>query len=476
MTTQTHHSPAAAPGATAAPAGRSRRFAGIILGNFLVLLDASIVNVALPDLRHSLNAPPGSLPWVVDAYTVVFAGLLLAAGWAADRWGARGVYRASLLAFCVLTALCAAAPNAAALIAGRSLLGVAAAGVVPASLALLAGLFPDPALRSRAVGVWAAVSSIGLICGPVLGGALVAAGGWRLVFLVNPPIALVAFAASRGLAAQRPAHRRTIDWNGLALSVVGLTALTYGLVDAGTGGWSRPAPIIAAALALAAFAGLGLWERRAAAPVLPPDLLRVPRVRSDLLAGAVASLAFYGVLFTLTQWLVNQRGLAPLLTGVEFLPATLPMAVMPIVVGRVVGRMGARRIILIGLTADAVCGALLAFAGVHAPYALLLLAELALAIGSTLTIPAATADISTTAPQQHAATAQGILSALRQAGAALGVALLGTLPSLRSAGLALALVCAATVALVAAGGRARARSVAATSPSAQQQIAQPERV
>jgi DHA2 family methylenomycin A resistance protein-like MFS transporter len=451
---------AAAGAASAAPPGHNRRFAGIILGNFLVLLDASILNVALPDLRHNLHAPLASLPWVVDAYTVVFAGLLLAAGWAADRWGARGVYRTSLLVFCLLSALCAAAPNAASLIVGRSLLGIAAAGVVPASLALLAGLFPEPARRSRAVGTWAAVSSIGLICGPVIGGALVDAGGWRLVFLVNPPIALIAYAMSRGLTAQRPAQRRKVDWTGLALSVVGLTALTYGLVDAGTTGWGRPAPIVAAGLAAACFIALAVWERRAAAPVLPPALLSLPRVRADLLAGAVASLAFYGVLFTLTQWLVNQRGLAPLLTGVEFLPATLPMAVMPIIVGRIVGRVGARRIILAGLTADAVCGGVLALAGVHAPYLLILAAEIALAIGSTLTIPAATADVSTTAPHQYAATAQGVLSALRQAGSALGVALLGTLPSLRSAGIVLAAVCVLTLAVTAASGRTSARATA----------------
>jgi DHA2 family methylenomycin A resistance protein-like MFS transporter len=315
---------------------------------------------------------------------------------------------------------------------------------------------------------------MGLIAGPVIGGALVAAGGWRLVFLVNPPIALIAYVASRRLTAQRPPQRRKVDWTGLALSVVGLTALTYGLVDAGTTGWSRPGPITAVALALAAFVALAVWERRAQAPVLPPVLLSLPRVRADLLAGAVASFAFYGVLFTLTQWLVNERGLAPLVTGVEFLPATLPMAVMPIVVGRIVGRIGARRIILAGLAADAVCGAVLALAGVHAPYAVILAAEIALAIGSTLTIPAATADISTTAPQQYAATAQGVLSALRQAGAALGVALLGTLHSLRTAGIVLAAVCVLTVAATAAAGRTGtgARS-AAQSP---QPVAEPERV
>jgi DHA2 family methylenomycin A resistance protein-like MFS transporter len=192
--------------------------------------------------------------------------------------------------------------------------------------------------------------------------------------------------------------------------------------------------------------------------VLPPKLLASVRVQADLLAGAVASLAFYGVLFTLTQWLVNDRGLSPLLSGTEFLPATLPMAILPIVIGRVVGRFGAHRILLVGLAADTVCGLLLAATGTHAPYAVILAGEIALAIGSTFTIPAATADISTAAPSQYAATAQGTLGACRQAGAAVGVALLGTLSSLRVAGFVLCGVCAVALLVVAVFGRSgRAR-------------------
>lgn len=456
MTTRSDQASATGTDPAAPPApGSSIKFLGIVLGNFLVLMDASILNVALPDLRHNLHASAESLPWAVDAYTVVFAGLLLASGSLADRWGARRVYRASLLAFCLVSALCAAAPTAGALIAGRALLGVAAAGLVPASLALLAGLYPQPASRARAVGVWASVSSIGLICGPVVGGALVALDGWRLVFLVNPPIAALAFFLGVSLADRGPQTPRPVDRPGLVLSILGLSSLAFGLIDAGITGWTKPTPAVAVALAIVCFVLLVVWERRTPHPVLPPALLRSPRVRADLLAGAVASLAFYGVLFTLTQWLVNERGLSPLLTGAEFLPATLPMAILPIVIGRVIGRVGARRILLVGLAADTVCGLLLAATGAHAPYAVILAGELALAIGSTFTIPAATADISTAAPARYAATAQGTLGASRQAGSALGVALLGTLSSLRLSGFVLAGVCAATLAVVAVLGRAR---------------------
>lgn len=449
---------APAPPAAAPASGNSLKFLGIVLGNFLVLMDASILNVALPNLRHDLHSSAVALPWTVDAYTVVFAGLLLAAGSLADRWGPRLVYRIALLGFAVVCLLCAAAPTVGWLIAGRAVLGIAAAGLVPASLALLAMLYPDPARRSRAVGVWASVSSIGLICGPVVGGALVSLDGWRLVLLVNPPIALIALLLSLRLAERPKGTPRPLDRPGLLLSVIGLSALAFGLIDAGDTGWSKPVPLIATAVAVLSFIALAVWERRSPHPVLPPKLLASVRVQADLLAGAVASLAFYGVLFTLTQWLVNDRGLSPLLSGTEFLPATLPMAILPIVIGRVVGRFGAHRILLVGLAADTVCGLLLAATGTHAPYAVILAGEIALAIGSTFTIPAATADISTAAPSQYAATAQGTLGACRQAGAAVGVALLGTLSSLRVAGFVLCGVCAAALLVVAVFGRpSRAR-------------------
>jgi MFS transporter, DHA2 family, methylenomycin A resistance protein len=261
----------------------------------------------------------------VDAYTVVFAGLLMASGSLADRWGARRVYRCALLAFAVISALCAAAPDIGALIAGRALLGVAAAGLVPASLALLAALYPDRARRSRAIGAWAAMSSVGLVAGPVLGGALVSLGGWRLVLLVNPPIALAALAGTRMLAPLQPGQRRPLDLAGLVLSVLALACLTFGLIDGGTAGWARPAPEAAIAAALAAVGLLAIAERRAAAPVLPPSLLRLGRVSSDLITGAVASLVFYGILFAVNLWLQAERGLTPLQTGLFFLPMTLPM-------------------------------------------------------------------------------------------------------------------------------------------------------
>ncbi|MBF9070772.1 MFS transporter [Streptacidiphilus fuscans] len=424
------------------------RFGTVVVGNFMVLMDASILNVALPSVRHDLHASAGSLPWTVDAYTVVFAGLMLASGSVADRWGPRRVYRTSLAVFGVISLLCAGATATGMLIAGRALLGVAAAGLVPASLALLAGLYPDPSRRARAVGSWAALSGLGLVAGPVVGGALVALGGWKLVFLVNPPIAFAAFFAARVFHTDKPANHRPVDGWGLLLSILGLGALTFGLVDAGVSGWGRPVPAVSIGLSVVAFAALFLVERRVAFPALPPTLLAMTRVRSDLVAGGVASLIFYGLLFSMTQWMVNERHLSPFQAGLAFLPMTLPLAVLPIFTGRLVARIGTRPLIFFGITAGGLSGAILAGAGAHASFALIVVAQVVLAFASATAIPAATADLSMAAPKDLAATAQGALNASRQAGSALGVAVLGTLATMHDIGLAVTAFAVVTLVVV----------------------------
>src|SRR6266545_2184608 len=205
---------------------------------------------------------------------------------------------------------------------------------------------------------------------------------------------------------------KPIDGAGLVLSVIALGALSFGLIDGGTGGWARPGPVVALALAACAVVALVAVERRAPGPVLPPALLRLPRVRADLVAGAVASMVFYGVFFALTLWLQDTRHLGPVQAGAAFLPMTLPMCVLPLVAGRLVARIGARPVILVGLAADVVSGVLLAFAGSHS-LGWVLGAQVFLVLGSTLAIPAATADMASAAPPQLAATGQGAFNAGR---------------------------------------------------------------
>ena len=239
--------PPAEPAPAADPKARSRFF-GITLGLLLVNFDATVLNVALPRIGADLHSSPAALPWTADAYTVVVSGLLLAAGALSDRFGSRRVFRVALIAFALFSVLCALAPDSATLILGRGLLGVSAAGLMPASLALLRVLYPDPARRVRAVGSWAAVTTLGLAAGPALGGLLLAgdaAWSWRLIFLVNPPFALLGFWLIRGIGEPSRGPRTRVDAAGLTLSVLGLGALTFGLIDAGQSGWSGPAAVTA---------------------------------------------------------------------------------------------------------------------------------------------------------------------------------------------------------------------------------------
>lgn len=434
------------PGRQPARARLGVRFAGIAAGNFLITVDATILNVAVPDMRRDLHAPAAAVPWTVDAYTVVLAGLLLASGSAADRWGPLRVYRAALAGFAVVSALCATAPDTGVLIACRALLGVPAAGLVPASLALLSALCPEPDRRSRAIGALIAISGTGIAGGPVIGGALVAAGGWRLVFLVNPPIALLALFASRGIGDHRSGTAAPADRAGLLLSVTGLTALAFGLVDAGTSGWLRTRPLLALLTAAAAFAALPAQQRRAAAPVLPPALTGLTRVRVDLLVAITSQLVYYGLLFTLSQWMISTRGMPPFQAGLAFLPMTAPIALVPLLTGRLVARHGPSPMMLAGMTLNLLGGLLLAFGGTSSW--VIFGVEALIGTGGPLATPAYIADLSHAVPLALAGTSQGALNASRQAGTALGVAIFGPLASLDTAGTIMTVAAGLTLAVI----------------------------
>lgn len=423
-------------------------FIGVSIGNFLVLLDTSILNVALPQIQREFDAPSVLVPWTAVAYTIVFAGLLLAAGAVSDRFGSLRVYRGSLIAFAAISLACALAPTIETLIAFRALLGVAAASMVPASIALLAQLYPNSKDRSRAIGTWAAITSSGLLLGPVLGGILVTLGSWRLIFVVNPLVILFALGMIVRMTNVRPDKVRPLDRWGIALSIIVLGSASWGFIDAGTNGWGRPDSSLALAVAAIALVLLVWVERRVAHPVLPPGLFANPEVSVAGLAAAMATLVFYGILFTLTLWYQRDRGLSPLMTGLAFVPMTLPMCVLPIVTGRMVAAIGARKLILFGLFFDVLAGLMLIGVGDSGSWLLwVVLAELALVLASTTVIPAGTAQVAVSAPAEYAASAQGALNAGRQAGSALGVAILGPLTSMHTVGWVLASLSFVTILL-----------------------------
>jgi len=414
---------------------RKMAFFGLSIGNFLVLLDTSILNVALPHIQRDFNAAAELLPWTSVAYTIIFSGLLLASGAVADRVGGLRLYRISLVAFSIISLACAASPSIQALIGFRALLGVAAASVVPASIAVLAGLYPDSGERARAIGSWAAISSIGLLAGPVLGGFFADQGSWRMIFVVNIPVAVTALLFVRTLSNTRSKVARPLDVPGIILSIILLTSMSYGFIDGGTNGLNRPTVLIALGIAFSSAIILVKVERMVAHPVLPPTIFAQADLRFAVISAAVATLVFYGILFTLAIWYQKAGGLSATETGLAFIPMTLPLCVLPFFTGRMVARFGAERLILFGLVCDVLAGLFLVGAtGASGSFIWVVLAEVALVLASTTVIPAATALVAIRAPAEYAGSTQGALNAGRQAGAALGVAILGPLASLSTVG------------------------------------------
>ncbi|MEU7836487.1 MFS transporter [Nonomuraea sp. NPDC049129] len=446
---------------------------GFSLAYFLVILDTTVLTIALPDLRTSLGGSLAGQQWVVNAYTVAFAASLLTGGAVADRYGAARIFKVGVAAFGVISLLSAAAPHLGALVAARALLGVAGALCTGGSLALLPELFPGPAARARATGLWAAITGTALAAGPLLGGLLVDQYGWRAVFLLNPPIALISLLAMRRV--RSPRGHRLIDWWVQALACVLLGLLAEALID------SSP---VAGVAALVAFVVLVIVERRKVladrrppfverrkaladrrpvfvrrrkvhadrrppfverrglfagrrshAPVLPGGLLAV--TWPELLAGMVANFAFSGALFVLTLFLQDTHHLTPLATGLAFLPLTLPMTVNPLLTGRLVARYGPRPPILGGLALLATGLAGVSLTDYLAPWLVVM------GFGLSFVLPALMAGILTSAPTGTAGTAGGVLNASRQVGATLGVAVLGGLSHpLPVAAILTALTCA----------------------------------
>jgi MFS transporter, DHA2 family, methylenomycin A resistance protein len=350
----------------------ARLLIGLSLGYFLVMLDTTIVTVALPALSPSLPAQQ----WISNGYTLTFAAFLLTAGAWSDRFGAHRVFSVGLVSFAALSGLSALSFSTPLLIALRALLGVAGALLVPSSLSLIAAAYPVPAARAKAMGVWAAVSGTGLVAGPLLGGLLTEAFGWRAIFLVNVPVAAVAWALSRS-APSTPAR---------------------------------------------------------AGRMLPARLFRVRAFPLGLAAGAIVNFGLSGVLFVLSLYFQETRGYPPSMTGLAFLPLTIPTAFNPIFTGRLVARVGPRT--------PAVTGFLLMSAGTllqacTTSAALSVVALALLGFGVSLAIPALLTLVVTAVPPDLTGVAGGALNASRQAGAALGVVVLGALLTATTTSIAL---------------------------------------
>ena len=413
-----------------------RPLIAICFGWFMVIVDATIVNIALPRLGGDLGASVSGLQWVVDGYTVVFAGLLLSAGWLGDRLGGKRVFQGGLGLFIAASAACGLAPSLGVLIAARVVQGAGAALLVPASLSLLQASYHDRGSRARAIGAWAMVGGFAAGSGPLLGGLLTYGLGWRWIFFVNVPFGVlgIVLAASWVHAGRRGRHGagggagggERPDMPGQFTGMIALLSVTAAMVQAGRSGWTSPVTLAGFAISVLAAVAFVVAEHRVTTPMVPPSLFRSRELSAATAVGGLMNLGFYGQLFVLTLYFQQVRGDSPLLTGLALLPQTGVIAIGSALGGRVTGRSGPRVPMITGMTVGAAGFLALIIVSRSIPYWALVLPMAATGFGISFTMPAATAAVVEAAPSGRTGVASGTLNASRQVGGAIGIALLGT--------------------------------------------------
>ncbi|MDN7876332.1 MFS transporter [Burkholderia aenigmatica] len=419
------------------PPALARIVATVSTGFVVTQLDVTIVNIALAHLAGDLHLPVAGLQWVVDAYTLAFAVLMLSGGALGDRFGARRLYIAGLALFALASLACGAASTPAMLIAARALQGVGAAAMLPNSLALLNDACRhDPLLRARAVGGWTAAGSISIAAGPVVGGLLIAAWGWRGIFLVNLPLcaaglaAALAWVPARRVGATPAAPSRSVralDLRGQFIAIAMLTALTGAVIEWRPLGFAHP--VVAGGFALAALAALAFVavEARTATPMLPLSLFRHRTFSAAVLFGICVNFTYYGTVFVLALYLQRARGESALQAGLAFLPLTGGFLLSNLASGRVVARHGPRAPMLAGALVAALGYGSLHFIDASTPLAVLLVPFLLIPSGMGFAVPAMTTAVLASVAPERAGIASAVLNTARQAGGAMGVAAFGAL-------------------------------------------------
>ncbi|MBP2705515.1 MFS transporter [Microbispora sp. RL4-1S] len=409
------------------------------LGYFLVMLDVTVVTVAVPQIRHSLNADASSMQWIVDGYSTIFAGLLLFGGGLGDRRGYRKVFFAGLVVFAAASAGCALAATATQLVVARLLQGAGAALLVPASLALLTAAYPDRAVRARALGIWGGIAGVAFAAGPLVGGLLVWGLDWRAVFWLNVPIVVAAILLTlRHVPAPAPrGGSRRVDVVGQVLGVVGLTAVAGALNEAAVYGWTSARVLVALAVGLVTLAVFVVLERRLEVaartdatgrpPMLSPSWFRRSGFAATAVIGVLLNLGYYGMLFLSTLYFQQGRGYDALKTGLVLLPSVCMALVAAPLSGRLTARYGPYRPMAVALLTGTAGFLGWLVAGPDTAYPLLLFALIVTGLATPLTVPAATAAIIESAPVEAAGVATAVFNVARQVGNAVGVAMFGAL-------------------------------------------------
>lgn len=394
----------------------------------LVGIDMTAVNVALPAIGRDLRTGTSGLSWTIDAYTLVLAAALMAASSAADRFGRKRVFRIGLLAFAVASVLCALAPSLGWLVAFRMLQALGGSMLNPVAMAILSDAYPDRARRARAIGVWGGVTGLSLALGPIVGGALVQSSlGWRWIFVINVPIAVVAcLVAGRVVTESRADRPRRVDPVGQLLVATALAAVTYAIIEGPHHGWTSPAIVATVVLGVLALVGFVVYEPRRREPLLDLRFFRsIPFSGANLVA-VIAFAALGTFLYLSSIYLQSVRHLSPLDTGLLLLPLAAVSVVWGPLNGRLLARRGARPCLVIGGVAVAVVGVLLSAVSTSTSLVVLLLAAAAMGLGNSSISSPITATAVAGMPPAQASVAAGVSATTRQIGQTIGVAVVST--------------------------------------------------
>jgi EmrB/QacA subfamily drug resistance transporter len=401
---------------------------GVLCVNLVLVVAAvSSANVALPTLSRDLDASQTQLQWIVDAYALAFAGLLLPAGALGDRFGRKGALQAGLALFVLCSLAAALSGDASRLITARAFMGVGAALIMPTTLSILTNVFP-PHERARAIAIWAGFAGAGGALGPLIGGWLLSHYFWGSVFLINVVIGGIAMVAGGVIIPRsRDPENASLDPLGAALSVVGLGSFVFAVIEAPEQGWTSPLTLAAFAVAAVFIVAFVVFERRRPEPMLEMALFS----RRPFMIGAITiSMAFFslfGMFFTITQYFQFVLGWSPLQAGMAQIPNALTMVVVAPRSTIVVRRFGRRATIVVGLCLQATGFLLLSTAGASSNYWPLLVALVLIGAGSGIIFPPTTAMIMESVPNRRAGMGSGVNDAAREVGGVVGIAVLGSL-------------------------------------------------
>lgn len=406
-----------------------------ILGSAIASIDATVVGIALPAIGREFRASLASLQWVVIAYTLTLAGLLLLAGALGDRYGRKRVFLIGVVWFALASVICGVAPDTVVLVAARALQGVGAALLTPGSLAIIEASFhPDD--RGRAIGAWSGFGGIGTAIGPFLGGWLIQAVSWRLIFAINVPVAAAVIAVAwRHVPESRdPRRNGRLDVVGGALVTLGLIGLAYGLVEGPSAGWSSPAPLTALICGVALLAAFAAWERRVAEPLLPPGLFGSAQFTSANVVTFVVYGALGGVLFLLPVQLEQVSGYTALEAGISLLPVTVIMLVLSARSGALAARIGPKLQMSVGPFVIAAGLALFARIGYSGDYLTEVLPAVAIfGLGLAINVAPLTSTALAAAPAEQAGAASAVNNDVARAASLIAVAVLPAIAGLSGA-------------------------------------------